>query len=355
VPHPLAPRYYGARASAGLIVTEATHADPHGYGYANTPGIETPGQIAAWRTVTDLVHARGGRIFLQIWHVGRLAHPDGFPDGALPVAPSAIAAEGTFRSPAGMRPFVTPRALERDELPGIVAGFVTGARDAIDAGFDGVEIHGANGYLLDQFLRDGTNRRTDDYGGSVANRTRLLLEVVEAVSAAIGADRVGVRLSPFNSTNSMHDGDPETLFAHVAGALAGRGLAYLHVMAMTQRGTERVRVEGTDLLQRMRHAFGGTFVVNGGFTVESAESAIRGGSADLVAFGQPFIANPDLVARIAEGVPLAVPDRATYYTGGEAGYVDYPDRFGHVPTPDLEGAPGADVGELLVGAGRVAA
>ena len=343
VPNPLAARYYAQRASAGLLVTEATHADPHGYGYANTPGIETPEQIAGWRRVTELVHARGGRIFLQLWHVGRIAHPDGFPDGALPVAPSPIAAQGTILTPAGMRPFVTPRALEVAELRGIVAGFAAGARHAIAAGFDGVEIHGANGYLLDQFLRDGSNQRTDAYGGSIEHRTRLLVEVVEAVSAAIDADRVGVRLSPYNPFNSMHDSDPVALFTHVAGALSGRGLAYLHGTALvppggTGPGEAGPAGAGPSLAERMRRAFGGPFVVNGGYTPERAEGVVRDGGADLVAFGQPFIANPDLVERIAEGVALAVPDRSTYYGGGAAGYVDYPDRHGVVPTPDLDGS-----------------
>jgi N-ethylmaleimide reductase len=336
VPSPLAPRYYAQRASAGLIVTEATHAHPSGFGYLDTPGIHTPEQIAAWRRVTDAVHARGGRIVLQIWHTGRIAHPSLLPGNALPVAPSAIApGGGLYLGSRGMVPFVTPRALTRDELPGIVASFADGARQALAAGFDGVEIHGANGYLLDQFLRDGSNQRTDAYGGSVANRARLLLEATDAAVDAIGADRVGVRVSPFNPYNSMVDSDPAATFTHVARELATRDLAYLHLLDPAPQGAR--------LTDAIRAAFPGTLIVNGGYDRAGAEAVLRAGRADLVAFATAYIANPDLVERFAEGAPLAEGDRATYYAGGARGYADYPMRDGTVlalPGEDVDGAAG---------------
>ena len=316
-PTSAAVRYYEQRASAGLIVTEATHAVPTGVGYPNTPGIHTPQQVAAWRRVTEAVHARGARIFLQIWHTGRISHPSLQPDGALPVAPSAIAPAGQLFTGGGPQPFVTPRALELHEIPGIVEGFAAGARHALAAGFDGVEVHGANGYLLDQFLRDGSNRRTDAYGGPVERRARLLLEVTEAVAGVTGADRVGVRLSPRNPYNSMHDSDPAATFGYVARALDGIRPAYLHVSET--RGGEEPLVSPA-----LRAAFGGTFIANGGYTQALAESALARGAADLVAFGVPFISNPDLTERFAAGAPLAPADRATFYGGDERGYVDYP-------------------------------
>ena len=323
VPSPLAARYYAQRASAGLIVTEATHAHPSGFGYLDTPGIHTAAQVAAWRRVTDAVHARGGHIVLQIWHTGRISHPSLLPGGAQPVAPSPIApAGGLYLGSRGMVPFETPRALALDELPAIVASFAHGARQAREAGFDGIEIHGANGYLLDQFLRDGSNHRTDDYGGSVANRARLLLEAVDAAAAAIGADRVGVRVSPFNPYNSMVDSDPATTFTYVAGELATRDLAYLHVLDPAPQGAR--------LTDPIRAAYPGTLMVNGGYDRASAEAVLRAGRADLVSFAAAYIANPDLVERFAEGAPLAAGDRATYYAGGSRGYADYPMRDGTV-------------------------
>jgi N-ethylmaleimide reductase len=327
VASPLAPLYYGQRASAGLIVTEATHALAAGAGYHATPGIGTAEQDAAWRAVTDAVHARGGRIFLQIWHTGRVGHPDNL-GGLTPVAPSAIAAEGKIATPSGPQPFPVPRALEIGELPGIVASFADGARHAIAAGFDGVEVHGANGYLLDQFLRDGTNRRTDAYGGRVANRARLLLEVTEAVVDAIGADRVGVRLSPVNRPHGIADSDPAATFGFVAHALRPFGLAYLHVLEQTERTADGVVQHDGAITPLVRDAFRGTLIVNSGYTAERAEAAVRGGAADLVSFGIPYVGNPDLVERFAEGFPLAPSDRATFYTGGARGYADYPDRTG---------------------------
>jgi N-ethylmaleimide reductase len=321
VPQAMHAEYYAQRASAGLIITEATQASPQGVGYPGTPGIHTPGQIAAWRRVTDAVHGEGGRIFLQIWHVGRISHPSMQPDHALPVAPSAIRPEGDAFTVEGPQRFVTPRALTRDEIPGIVASFRKGAVNAIEAGFDGVEIHGANGYLLDQFLRDGSNRRTDRYGGSIENRARLLLEVVDAAAAEIGADRVGVRLSPINSFNSMSDSDPDVTFGYVAHQLSERGLAYLPVVETDFAGATEEHHYHRDAL---REAYRGTYIANGGYDRARARLAIQTGTADLVSFGAPYVANPDLVERFALDAPLNKPEPATFYGGDERGYIDYP-------------------------------
>ncbi|WP_164001595.1 alkene reductase [Pyxidicoccus caerfyrddinensis] len=318
VPTPLMAEYYAQRASAGLLITEATQFSLQGYGYPNTPGIHTDAQVEGWRRVTDAVHARGGRIYLQIWHVGRISHPVMQPGGALPVAPSAIAAEGTLYTTQGPKPFVTPRPLELNELPGIVQGFAEGARRAKEAGFDGVEVHGANGYLLDQFLRDGSNHRTDAYGGSVENRARLLLEATEAVAGAIGAERTGVRLSPMNAFNSMSDSDPARTFGYAAGALDKLGLAYLHVMAPV------AAPETPRLLPLIRERFRGPLMVNGGHTLQSANAVLSDGLADLVSFGSPYLANPDLPERLLKGAPLNTPDQATFYGGDARGYTDYP-------------------------------
>jgi N-ethylmaleimide reductase len=324
VPNPLAVTYYEQRASAGLIVTEGSQVSPQGAGYPRTPGIYSDEQVEGWRRVTEAVHARGGRIFLQLWHVGRLSLPVFQPDGALPVAPSAVAAEGQARTATGeMVPYGTPRALELDEIPGVVEQYAHGARQALAAGFDGVEIHGANGYLIDQFLRDGTNRRTDVYGGPIESRVRFLLEVTEAVVKVWGADRVGVRLSPLQPSGGIKDSDPMTTFGHAAEALSRFGLAYLHVLAM---GSADPATEGHAIARRMRERFGGTFIINGGYGRETAESALESGLADLVAFGVPFLANPDLPERFAEGAPLNEPERNTFYAGEERGYVDYPTR-----------------------------
>ncbi|QSQ18884.1 alkene reductase [Pyxidicoccus parkwayensis] len=318
VPTPLMAEYYAQRASAGLLITEATQFSLQGYGYPNTPGIHTDAQVAGWRRVTDAVHARGGRIFLQMWHVGRISHPVMQPGGALPVAPSAIAAEGTLYTVEGPKSFVTPRALELSELPGIVQGFANGARRAMEAGFDGVEVHGANGYLLDQFLRDGSNHRTDAYGGSVENRARLLLEVTEAVAGAIGADRTGVRLSPMNPFNSMSDSDPAKTFSYAAGALDKLGLAYLHVMAPVPAP------ETPRILPLIRERFRGPLMTNGGHTLQSANAVLNDKLADLVSFGSTFLANPDLPERLLKGAPLNTPDSSTFYGGDARGYTDYP-------------------------------
>lgn len=316
VPTRMNATYYEQRASAGLLITEGTQVSPQGVGYPDTPGMHTAAQVAGWRLVTDAVHARGGRIFAQLWHVGRVSHPSLQPDGALPVAPSALAPEGRVYTAAGPQAFVTPRALETGEVPAVVRQFGEAARHALDAGFDGVEIHAANGYLIDQFLRDGSNRRTDRYGGAVENRVRFLLEVAGEVAEVWGEDRVGVRLSPTNPFNSMSDGDPRATFTYAAQKLSEMGLVYLHVVDPVG-GAER-------LLPDLREAFRGTLIANGGYTPETAERALAAGEADLVSFGAPYIANPDLVERIALGAPLATPDRATFYGGAEAGYVDYP-------------------------------
>jgi N-ethylmaleimide reductase len=316
VPNPMAATYYLQRASAGLIVTEASQVSPQGVGYIRTPGIHSAAQVAGWRNVTDAVHGAGGKIFLQLWHVGRISHPD-FHGGALPVAPSAIAANGTVFTAQGPQPMVTPRALELAELPGIVAQFRAGAENAKQAGFDGVELHGANGYLLDQFTRDGTNRRTDAYGGSVENRARLPLEVVDAVVDVWGPARVGYRVSPNGAFNSMADSDPVRTFSHLAEALNRRGIGYLHVVDPVADGEKRIS-------PALRRIFDGTFIVNGGFDLASANAAIARGEADLVAFGVPFLANPDLPERFRADAALNAADQATFYTGEAKGYIDYP-------------------------------
>jgi len=328
VPTDLNATYYAQRASAGLIVTEATQVSPRGVGYPGTPGIHTDDQVEGWRKVTRAVHERGGRIFLQLWHVGRISHPDLQPGGELPVAPSAIAPAGQAMTLAGPQPFVTPRALAEGEIPGVVAEFSAGARRARQAGFDGIEIHGANGYLIDQFLRSGSNTRSDRYGGTPANRARFLLEVTAAVVDAWGGGgRVGVRLSPTSAFNDMRDGDPLATFAHAAAALDGFGLAYLHVVEM--RPVAPDLPHATPVLRR---AFHGPLVLNGGFDRDTAEAALRAGEGDAVAFATKFLANPDLPARLAAGAPLNLPDRATMYGGGAKGYVDYPALDG-VPAP----------------------
>ncbi|HYD98572.1 MAG TPA: alkene reductase [Alphaproteobacteria bacterium] len=325
VPSELAPLYYSQRAGAGLIIAEATHAQPEGVGYIDTPGIHTDEQVAGWRRVTEAVHRAGGRIFLQLWHTGRIGHHSFQPDGGAPVAPSAIAAAGNAFTREGPKPFPVPRALEAEEIPGIVANFALGARRAVEAGFDGVELHGANGYLIDQFLRDGTNRRTDAYGGSIANRSRFLLEIVQAVTAAIGAERVGVRISPFAQYNDMNDSDPHALFRHVAQALNPFGLAYLHVIEPASAGHPMAAPAGTErLLPSLRRLFDAPIIVNGGYDKASAEATLAAGLADLVSFGAPFVSNPDLPARFATGAALTPPDASTFYGGGAKGYVDYP-------------------------------
>lgn len=322
VPQPIAATYYGQRAAAGLIITEGAQVSPEAAGYPRTPGIYDDAQVDGWRVVTRAVHERGGRIFLQLWHAGRISHPLVQPAGAAPVAPSAIQAAGTLTTPAGIRPYVVPRALATDEVPGIVAQFRHGARCALAAEFDGVELHAANGYLLDQFLRSGSNRRSDRYGGSIENRTRLLLEVTEAVIEVWGEGRVGVHLSPLVDVHDVHDDDPEALFGNVAEALGHHRLAYLHVFEtivphpQTPSRTFDVRA--------LRRTYPGTYIANGGYDLRRANAAIEASEADLVSFGRPFIANPDLPQRWRTGAPLAVADPATFYQGGPRGYTDYP-------------------------------
>lgn len=323
VPQANAATYYAQRAGAGLIISEATQVCPEGQGYPSTPGIHSAEQIAGWKRVTQAVHAKGGKIFLQLWHVGRISHSSLQPDGKLPVAPSAIAPAGEVYTLQGMKPFETPRALETGELPGIVESYAQGARNALAAGFDGVEVHGANGYLLDQFLRSGTNKRSDAYGGSVENRARLLLEVTEAVCKVWGAERVGVRISPTQPFNDMHDDQPQTTFDYVAQRLGAYGLAYLHVLEGSP-GMAPEQLPPFDYA-RLRTLFAGTYLVNCDYDFAKAASVVKDGYADLVAFGRLFIANPDLVERFKRGAALNEPDTSTFYSGGDKGYIDYPE------------------------------
>jgi N-ethylmaleimide reductase len=317
--------YYAQRASGGLIVTEASQVSHLGVGYPRTPGIHNEAQIEGWRRVTDMVHGAGGRIFLQLWHAGRASHPSLLPDSALPVAPSAIAARGKAFTLQGLLPFPTPRALETREIAGLVAEFGAATQRAQLAGFDGVEIHAGNGYLIDQFLRDGTNRRTDRYGGDAAGRARFLLEIAEAVIGSWSADRVGVRLSPVQSFNDMSDSDPAATFGHVAAALDPLGLAYLHVVEPVT-GSEAGQFP--PVAPGLRRAFKGPLILNGGYTHALAQKAIAAGEADLISFGAAFLANPDLPERLRRRTPLNPADRATFYGGDERGYTDYP------PLPD---------------------
>jgi N-ethylmaleimide reductase len=320
VPTALNALYYAQRASAGLIIAEATQIVPEGQGYISTPGIHSAEQIRGWQCVTGAVRVCGGRIVLQLWHVGRISHQSFQPGGALPVAPSAIRPNGQAFTANGFEPIPTPRALDLAEIPGIVAAYAQGARNAMAAGFDGVEVHGANGYLIDQFLRDGTNKRTDAYGGSIENRTRFLLEVVDAVAAAVGADRTGLRLSPQNGQNDIADSDPQRLFNHGASKLSGKGLSYLHVI---EGDTGGVPVPPFDYGE-IKRRFGGIVIANNGFDGTRANAAIAEGRIDLVAFGKPFIGNPDLVTRLYLSAPLNPANRETFYGGADQGYTDYP-------------------------------
>jgi len=323
VPQALNAEYYAQRSSAGLIVGEAAQISMQGRGYPHTPGIYTPAQISGWRLVTDAVHRAGGHIVCQLWHVGRISHPDFQPSGAAPVAPSVVTPPGTKRVYGDVqKPFVPPRALGADEIPGIVHDFAHAARSAIDAGFDGVEIHGANGYLLDQFLRTGTNLRTDDWGGPVANRARLHLEVTAAVCEAIGSQRVGIRVSPSGGSSDRHDADPHDTFAYLIEHLNQFNLAFLHVLRCLDgdaaAGSSEVKISF------LRPLFENTFIANGLYTPEEARAEIARGHADAIAFGRLFIANPDLPARIAQGGPYNTPDPASFYGTGPRGYTDYP-------------------------------
>ena len=319
VPQPINAIYYAQRASAGLIITEGSPISEMAHGYPGTPGIHSPAQVAGWKRVTDAVHAKGGRIFVQLWHVGRISHPSLLPNDALPVGPSAIKPAGQAFTRHGMADFVTPRALKTSEIPALVESFRMAAHNAKTAGFDGVEVHGANGYLLDQFLRDGSNHRTDRYGGSIPNRTRLLQEVVAEVCDVWGADRVGVRISPLNQYNDMRDSNPQALFNHVGDGLRPFGLAYLHVMERDVHGAE-VPLD----FHELRRRFNGHYVANGGYDKQRANAAIAASRADCVAFGKFYVANPDLVERFAQDAPLNVANPSTFYGGREHGYTDYP-------------------------------
>ncbi len=322
VPKPLAAVYYAQRASAGLIISEASQISPQGKGYAWTPGIHSPKQVAGWRAVTDAVHAGGGRMFIQLWHVGRISHPELQPGGALPVAPSAVRPNVEAFTEHGMKPAVTPRALALEELPGIVDDYRRAAENAMAAGFDGVEVHAANGYLLDQFLRDGANKRADAYGGPVENRVRLVIEVLEAVIEVWGGERVGLRISPVNTRNDLTDNNPQPLFVHLVDRLNPLGIGYLHIIEGVTTGPRDV--EGGFDLGILRQRFHGLTMLNNGYTREMAMQAVASGRADLIAFGRPFISNPDLVERLRVNAPLTPPDPATFYGGDEKGYLDYP-------------------------------
>jgi N-ethylmaleimide reductase len=314
--------YYAQRAGAGLIVSEATQISPQGVGYPGTPGIHSAEQVAGWKLVTAAVHAAGGRIFLQLWHVGRISHPSLQPGGALPVAPSAIAPAGQAWTTHGMEAFVTPRALETDEIAGIVEDFRRGARLARDAGFDGVELHGANGYLIDQFLRDGTNRRGDRYGGSAQNRARFLIEATQALIGEWGGARVGVRLSPTNPYNDIADSNPAATFSAAAAALERLGIAYLHIVEPGPG--DPVAAGETPDMGFFRKIWRGALIANKGYDLARANAALRNGAADLVSFATLYLANPDLPERFRRGAPFNAPDRKTFYGGAAKGYTDYP-------------------------------
>ena len=312
VPNDLMVEYYSQRAGAGMIISEATAISPRGYGWKNAPAMYTDEHVAAWKHVTDAVHQKGGKIVLQLWHMGRVSHPD-FLKGELPVAPSAIPAEGQNRSI--QKDYVVPHVLTVDEIKSTVADYARGAQRAIDAGFDGVQIHGANGYLIDQFLKDNSNHRTDQYGGSIENRARFLLEVVEAVAKTIGAGRTGLRVSAMNGIQSTSDSDPTALFTHVAKELNRFNLAFLEV---------KEPVSAQTVTPSVRQHYKGTLIINEGHTFETATDAVKTGKADAVAFGQKFISNPDLVERFRKGAALNEIDMPNLYAGGAKGYTDYP-------------------------------
>lgn len=321
-PNALMAEYYSQRASAGLIIAEATQISPQAAGAINTPGIHTDSHIQGWQLVTDAVHAQGGKIFLQLWHTGRASHPDFQPDEAIPVSASAVTPAGELHTPSGKQAFVRPRALELDEIPAIVHTYAEAAKRAQDAGFDGVEIHAANGYLIDQFLRDGVNQRTDGYGGSIPNRLRFMMEVTEAVVNAWSADRVGIRLSPKNPYLDMRDSNPNRLFTTAADALNQFKLAYLHIA----EGLPGQFLAGNDepATPKIREVYQGVLMVNGGYDFAQGTAAITSGVADTIAYGMPFLANPDLPARYRSGAKLNLPNSDTIYAMGARGYTDYP-------------------------------
>jgi N-ethylmaleimide reductase len=328
-PHALNARYYGQRASrGGLIITEATQISWQGMGYPQTPGLHTDEQAAGWTDVVAAIHRKGAIAFSQLWHVGRISHSSHHPDGALPVSASAVRPAGeAFAAGFKRVAYEVPRALETDEIPGIIEAYDRAAELALAAGFDGVELHAANGYLIDQFLQDGTNQRTDRYGGSIENRTRLLLEVTDRLVGRLGAARLGVRLSPFGAVNDVRDSDPFTLNRHAIEALSARGIAYLHLIEPRVQAGLREELNPNvpaSITNLFREFFKGPIIASGGFTRETAEAVLQKGSADAIAFGRAFIANPDLPHRLAVGAALNPYDRSTFYGGGEKGYVDYP-------------------------------
>lgn len=321
IPSPLAVTYYAQRSQAGLIITEGSQVSPQGVGYIRTPGIYSPGQVAGWMKVTDAVHHAGSKIFLQLWHTGRVSHP-AFLEGKLPVAPSALPVAGEIHTPSGKKKIEVPRALGLDEMPCIIDQYKNAAMNAKAAGFDGVEIHGANGYLLDQFLRDGSNNRADQYGGNLKNRARLPLEVARAVIDVFGAERVGYRISPHFQIYSMSDSDPLETFSYLAKELNRLRLGYLH---MIERVSEPQLVLPEErLAPAIREIFEGSFILNGGYDAKKGDEAIRKKEADLISYGSLFLANPDLPERFKKNAPLNSPDIKTYYAGEEKGYIDYP-------------------------------
>lgn len=322
VPTDLVAEYYRQRASSGLILTEATPICPEGHGYPRTPGIHGPEQIAGWKNVTRSVHGAGGRIAVQLWHVGRISYPDLQPNGAQPVAPSALRPAGQVYTQGGMKDYVTPRALDISELPGLVANYAKAAASAMEAGFDGVEIHAGNGYLLDQFLRSSTNHRSDAYGGSKENRVRLLLEVLDAVCHEIGHGRVGIRLSPVTPFNDISDEHPQDTFEYVVGELNRFDLAFLDLLQGTGGAPESDWISFD--YDRLRSLYQGQLIRNNGYDFETAQQAVSSGAADAIAFGRMLLANPDLVERFRQGAPLNTPDYDRLYTGEEKGYTDYP-------------------------------
>lgn len=314
--------YYAQRASAGLLITEGSQISPQAVGYIHTPGIHSDAQVDGWKKVTEAVHAKGGHIFIQLWHVGFVSHPD-FHDGDLPVAPSEFNPRTKVYTPKGLKDTVTARALETDEVKTIVQDYVQAAKNAMRAGFDGVEIHAANGYLIEQFLRDSTNHRSDEYGGSIENRARFLFDIVGEVSDAIGSNRVGVRLSPANVWNVPADSDTRALYDFVIGALSSFDLAYLHLRDAAS-DVSGIPNMVPNVVEHFRGVYQGTLIANTGYDRNKGNLAIANGNADLIAYGIPYIANPDLVERFATGAPLAQADRNTFYVGGANGYIDYP-------------------------------
>lgn len=328
IPYELNAEYYAQRAGAGMIVSEATQISQQGQGYPATPGIYSEAQVEGWKKVTKAVHEKDGVIFLQLWHVGRISHPSLQPDGQAPVAPSALVAKNSGTYTADWQPteILEPRALETDELPGIVADYVKAAQNAKDAGFDGVEVHGANGYLLDQFLQDGSNKRTDNYGGSIENRARLLLEVVDAVISVWGSGKVGVRLSPYGTFNDMSDSDPIALFNYVLEQLNERKVGYVHLIeprSTSAGGNDEVYDDAPSTSDLFHKSFDGVFLSAGGYDAASAKDAVASGKVDGVVFGRYYISNPDLPERIKAGIEFTPYDRDTFYGGEEKGYTDY--------------------------------